>query len=49
MSGAPYGAGKINNKMKIAVAAGSLNLKKKGGKKKEKKKGKKNLKMRKEK
>lgn len=23
MSGAPYGAGKINNKMKIAVAAGS--------------------------
>lgn len=32
MSGAPYGAGKINNKMKIAVAAGSLDLKKKGKK-----------------
>lgn len=45
MSGAPYGAGKINNKMKIAVAAGSLRLKKK----KTEKKRKKNLKMRKEK
>lgn len=29
MSGAPYGAGKINNKMKIAAAAGSLNFLKK--------------------
>lgn len=57
MSGAPYGAGKINNKMKIAVAAGSRNLtkKKKGEKKREggkknKKEGKKFfLKMRQEK
>ena len=38
MSGAPYGAGKINNKMKIAVAAGSRNLKKKRKKKEKKKK-----------
>lgn len=29
MSGAPYGAGKINNKMKITAAAGSLNFWKK--------------------